>query len=123
VEHMLSISRHRRVAYSVLFVASLTAALLVAGPGAWQLWAFLAAPDLALLAGISNGLERGQLHPRAVPAYNALHRLAGPAALAVAAIWLGPACLAGALGWTAHIAVDRAVGYGLRDARGLVRVA
>jgi hypothetical protein len=52
-----------------------------------------------------------------------VHRLAGPAALAAASIWLGPEWLAGALGWAAHIAADRAVGYGLRDARGFQRAA
>jgi hypothetical protein len=52
-----------------------------------------------------------------------VHRLAGPAALAAASIWLGPEWLAGALAWAAHIAADRAVGYGLRDARGFQRAA
>jgi hypothetical protein len=113
----------RRLTYAVLFAASVAGALLVAGPGAWQVWAFVVLPDLALLVGISPGLERGQLHPRAVPLYNGLHRFAGPAGLAAVSLWLGPVWLAGALGWAAHIAVDRAVGYGLRDARGFMRAA
>jgi hypothetical protein len=111
----------RRIAYTIAFAGLLTAALLVAGPGTWQLWAFLVLPDLALLAGISAGLQRGQLHPRAVPLYNALHVLAGPAALAIGSIWLGPAWLAAALAWAAHVAVDRAAGYALRDRDGFIR--
>jgi hypothetical protein len=96
-------------------------ALLVAGPGAWQPWAFFVLPDLGLLAGAGRGLEQGRLHPRAVPLYNALHVFAGPAVLAVASIWLGPVWLGGALAWTAHVLVDRAVGYGLRTSDGLIR--
>lgn len=111
----------RRAAYAIAFAGLLAAALLVAGPGIWQLWAFLAIPDVALLAGISADLQRGQLHPRAVPLYNALHVLYGPAALAIASIWLGPAWLAAALAWAAHVAMDRGVGYALRDRDGFVR--
>ena len=111
----------RRAAYAIAFAGLLAAALLVAGPGIWQLWAFLAIPDVALLAGISADLQRGQLHPRAVPLYNALHVLYGPAALAIASIWLGPAWLAAALAWAAHGAMDRGVGYALRDRDGFVR--
>lgn len=43
--------------------------------------AFALAPDLAVLYGIAPGLARGQLHPRAVPIYNALHQFWGPLAL------------------------------------------
>jgi hypothetical protein len=108
----------RRFAWAAVFAGSLGAALAL-DAGAWQLWALLVAPDIALLAGAGGG--KGQLRPRAVPLYNALHRPAGPALLAVASIALGPAWLAGALAWLAHIAIDRAVGYGLRDHRGFIR--
>ena len=48
---------------------------LLAGDGSWwQAVAFGLGPDLAVLYGIAPGLARGQLHPRAVPLYNALHR-------------------------------------------------
>jgi hypothetical protein len=109
-----------RAAWALAAAASFAAALVL-DAGAWQLWAFLVLPDVALLFGVGRGLERGQLHPRAVPAYNVLHMLYGPAALAVASVWLGEAWLVGALAWAAHIALDRAVGYGLRDARGFQR--
>jgi hypothetical protein len=109
----------RRVAWAALFAGSLGIALAL-DAGAWQLWALLVAPDAALFLGIGRGLEKGRLHPRAVRLYNALHRPAGPVALALASIWLGQEWLAGALAWLAHIAIDRAVGYGLRDADGYV---
>lgn len=47
------------------------------GTGRPQFFAFGAAPDLALLLGAGSGLARGQLHPRAVGIYNALHRRGG----------------------------------------------
>lgn len=85
--------------------------------------AFGLGPDVALLFGAGRGLERGQLHPRAVPLYNALHRFWGPLALAVLAVAAGlpAAWLVGALAWAAHVAVDRAVGYGLRTRDGFQR--
>jgi hypothetical protein len=110
-----------RTAFAVLFAGSLAAAIAVAGPSTWQIWAFLAVPDVALLLGIAPGLQKGQLHPRAVPLYNALHRLGGPALLGLASIWLGPAWLAGALAWAAHIFMDRCFGYGLRTPEGFLQ--
>lgn len=116
----------RRLAY-----AGLAAGLLVAlvyelwahGTGYLQLAAFGAGPDLAVLLGAGAGLARGQLHPRAVPAYNLLHRLAGPAVLLAAATLaaLGPAWVVAALAWGLHIALDRALGYGLRTREGFQR--
>ena len=108
----------RRIAYGTLFAGSLAAAIAVSGAGTWQIWVFLVLPDVALLLGMGRGLERGRLHPRAVPLYNALHRLAGPVALGIASIWLSPEWLAGALAWAAHIFIDRSVGYGFRSRDG-----
>jgi hypothetical protein len=76
----------------------------------------LAAPDLALFAGIGPNLAEGQLHPRAVPLYNALHRFAGPVLLA-----LVPGFQLAATAWALHIALDRAVGYSLRAPDGFQR--
>jgi hypothetical protein len=80
-------------------------------------------PDLALLLGAGRGLERGRLHPRAVPAYNLLHRLWGALALGVVAVAAGlsPVWVVGALAWALHVAVDRTVGYGLRTPDGFQR--
>ena len=112
-----------RVALGGLTVGLLGAAVaVVVGTGAGWAWvaATFMAPDVALLLGAGRGLARGQLHPRAVPLYNALHHPAGPlalAALCVAGV-AGPGPLAAALAWGAHIAMDRAAGYGLRTRDG-----
>jgi hypothetical protein len=116
----------KRLAYAAIAVALLTAAvveIVTQDTGLWQFFAFGAAPDLALFVGIAPNLAKGQLHPRAVPLYNALHRIAGPIVLAVAATVgpLAPAYLVAALAWGLHIAVDRAAGYELRTPDGFQR--
>jgi Domain of unknown function (DUF4260) len=115
-----------RVAYALL--ASALGVLIVLelarhGTGWWQLGAFGMGADLALFAGAGRGLARGQLHPRAVSLYNALHRFSGPSALlaAVAAGLLGPSWLVAGLAWAFHVALDRALGYGLRTPDGFQR--
>jgi hypothetical protein len=122
---------HRRSSVARLLYALLALGLLAAialeiarhDTGWWQLAAFGLGPDLALLLGAGSGLERGQLHPRAVPVYNALHRFWGPLALgALAALGLvSTGFLVGALAWAFHVALDRAVGYGLRTRDGFQR--
>jgi hypothetical protein len=115
-----------RPAYAALAAALLAVAayvLLEQGTGWWQFFAFGAMPDIALFVGIGSGLTKGQLHPRAVPLYNALHRFAGPLVLAaVAAAFLPTGYLVGALAWALHIAIDRVAGYGLRTPDGFQRV-
>jgi len=118
--------RVRRLGYAALAVGLLVAAVLVSvihGTGWWQLAAFAVAPDLALVFGAAPGLAKGQLHPRAVRAYNLAHRFWGPLALgAAAALGVIPlGYLVGALAWALHVAVDRAVGYGLRTRDGFQR--
>ena len=106
---------------AVLLLAALV--IEAGGSGHWEAAvAGLVAPDLALIAGAARGLAPGQIHPRAVGAYNAVHRWWPPLALlAVTAVTGPPALFAGALAWAAHVAVDRACGYGLRDANGFQR--
>lgn len=91
--------------------------------GGWLALGFALMPDLGLIAGIERGLQKGQLAPRAVPIYNALHRFVGPVTLALFVIAgaLPMIWLSAALGWALHIAIDRAVGYGLRGADGFQR--
>ena len=109
----------RRIAYAALAAGLLAACLTVEGPW-WHAVAFGLAPDLALLGGIAPGLARGQLHPRAVSFYNALHTFAGPAIVGVAFVLAGISLL-GPLAWALHIAVDRTMGYGLRTRDGFQR--
>jgi hypothetical protein len=115
----------RRAAFAALTVALAVALVLAIGQhGHLGLAiAFLVLPDLALLFGGGRGLERGQLHPRAVPVYNLVHRLWGPAALgaAVATGLLGGFWIVAALAWGVHVALDRSVGYGLRTRDGFQR--
>ncbi|MBL8584887.1 MAG: DUF4260 domain-containing protein [Rhizobiaceae bacterium] len=76
--------------------------------GGWGLFALLIlAPDLAMV-GYAFGPRIGAL------CYNAVHTTLGPAVLALAAVVFGPAALKIALIWVTHIAVDRALGYGLK---------
>ena len=115
----------RRSAYGALAGVLLAAAVFVIvdrDTGWWQFFVFGAMPDIALFVGIAPGLAKGQLHPRAVPLYNALHRFPGPIAFGIVAAALLPAgYLVGALAWGLHIAVDRVAGYGLRTPDGFQR--
>jgi Domain of unknown function (DUF4260) len=115
-----------RVAYAMLaaaLVALIVLELARHGTGWWQLGVFGMGADVALFAGMGRGLERGQLHPRAVHLYNALHRFYGAGALllAAAAGMLGPAWLIAGFAWAFHVALDRALGYGLRTREGFQR--
>lgn len=117
------VHRLRRPAYAVLALGLLGAVVYVVAARSapwWQAVAFGVAPDVALFLGVGSGLVKGQLHPRAVPLYNALHRFWGPVALALAvAVGLIPsAFLVGALAWAFHVALDRSIGYGLRTPDG-----
>ncbi|MER5433335.1 DUF4260 family protein [Streptomyces sp. NPDC002588] len=88
--------------------------------------AFLVLPDLAFLVALDDAphMAKGQLPPRAVPYYNALHRAAVPLALlalyAFAPFTWAP-LFAALCGWLAHISYDRALGYGPRTKEGFQR--
>ena len=115
----------KRLAYLLLglLAAGLAFATVLTQHAGWgQLIVFAIAPDVALLVGSAPGLARGQIHPRAVPLYNAVHRLWAPAFLvAVAFLLASPGWLAGGLAWIAHIAFDRSLGFGLRSPEGFQR--
>ena len=124
--HTHSLGAPKQVAYGALAAALLAFAvfeLVEHGTGWWQFLAFGAGPDLALFAGIAPGLEKGRLHPRAVPLYNALHRFWGPLALAALAAFgvVSLGFFVGAIAWALHIAFDRTIGYGLRTPDGFQR--
>jgi deazaflavin-dependent oxidoreductase (nitroreductase family) len=93
------------------------------GVGLVPLLAFGIVPHLPALAGIGRPLAPGQLAPRAVPLFNAMHQPALPLAVAVlaAAGALSPFWLVGALAWLSHIVVDWGFAKGLRTRDGYVR--
>jgi hypothetical protein len=89
-------------------------------------FAFFIAPDLTFLVALDDAprMAKGQLPPRAVPYYNAMHRALVPLALmalyAFAPFTWAP-LFAALCGWAAHISYDRAFGYGLRTKEGFQR--
>lgn len=117
----VKLSRKTSGLLAVALAGATLSTVLATDASGWAALGFAVMPDIALVAGMSSGLEKGQLHPRAVPLYNALHSFAGPVALGAASLALGPTWLAAALAWGTHIAVDRAVGYGMRTPEGFQR--
>ena len=115
----------KKIAYAAAgFIATGIAIAVVVTQHAswWPLVVFAIAPDLSFLAGMAGGLERGQLHPRAVPIYNAVHRYWAPVVLvAITLLLQSPAWLAAGLAWIAHISFDRSLGFGLRTPQGFQR--
>ena len=91
---------------SALLLAA--AVVLYAHSGAgWGRFALLfLAPDLSFV-GFAGGPRAGAI------AYNVVHNLAGPLALALAGL-MWPPLVPYALVWVAHIAADRVLGYELR---------
>jgi hypothetical protein len=92
-----------------LAVLAVVLVVYAAGAHGWSIFAALfLVPDLALLGYLAG--------PRAgAVAYNTAHSYVGPLALAALALaGAVPAALPYALIWTAHCALDRALGYGLK---------
>ena len=88
--------------------------------------AFAVLPDLAFLVALDEAprMARGQLPPRAVPYYNAMHRALVPLALMAlypAGLFTWAPAFAALCGWLAHISYDRVFGYGLRTKEGFQR--
>ena len=97
------------------WVAAAVAAIVfyaMTGASWWLFALLLLAPDLSMLGYIAG--------PRVGAAcYNALHILIAPFVLALAGVlFAGPITIAVALTWIAHIAIDRALGYGLKLSTG-----
>ncbi|MFF3323715.1 DUF4260 family protein [Streptomyces sp. NPDC002889] len=101
-------------------VAALATGARLGGRRSKLLWTTAVLPDIALLYGITAAPDFERLPPYAVRPYNVLHSPAIPATLLAfaAATRNRPPAVAG-LGWLAHIAVDRAFGYGPRRPDGL----
>ena len=81
--------------------------------GSWWVYAILfLAPDLSFLAYLA-GPRLGAI------GYNALHAAIGPLLLGLCSVAMRwPMAGSIALIWLAHIGIDRALGYGLKDAAG-----
>jgi hypothetical protein len=82
--------------------------------GLLPLLAFGIVPHLVILLGIGQPHARGQLAPRAVPLFNALHHPVPPLVilgLAAAGV-LTPFWCVGALAWLGHIVADEGFGKG-----------
>ena len=96
-----------RLEWAAVLLAAI--AFYVFAGGSWQLFVLLIlAPDLAMvgyLAGPASGAA----------VYNAFHILVWPAILFVAGLSMDSALTVQVAAiWTAHIAMDRALGYGLK---------
>ena len=116
----------RRAAWFAAFLGLMAVAIAATarfdlGPG--PIVALLILPDLGMLPGIGQPHGKRQLPARAVPFYNALHQPVVPGAMLALVLiaGAGPVWIVAALGWLAHIAIDRAVGYGLRTPDGWQR--
>jgi hypothetical protein len=108
---VLSLKSLLSLEWLVVLAAALVAYAL-AGYSWWLFALLILAPDLSMF-GYLAGPQIGAI------AYNAVHTLVAPGALALAA-WLftSPSTMALALILAAHIAADRALGYGLKHASG-----
>lgn len=100
-----------RIEGIAMFTAAIVAYFTLEAP-VWLFVALALAPDISML-GYLAGNRIGSY------AYNAFHTYTAPVILGAAGIWLGIAPLLWiALVWTAHIGIDRAIGYGLKSPAG-----
>ena len=94
------------------FLVAAVAAYAAIGASWWLFALLLLVPDLSM-AGYWAGNRIGQI------TYNIVHAYVLPLALALVGFGLGQSLLlAIGLIWLAHIGMDRAVGYGLKEAEG-----
>lgn len=96
-----------RLEWAALLMAAVAGYIYIGG--SWQLFVLLIlAPDLAMLGYLAGPAAGAVL-------YNAVHILVWPAILLVIGLVADKAiALQVAVIWTAHIAMDRALGYGLK---------
>ncbi|MFD4141052.1 MULTISPECIES: DUF4260 family protein [unclassified Streptomyces] len=109
-----------RALSGVVGVAALVAGARLGGRRNKVLWTAAVLPDVALLYAIAAAPDFERLPRYAVRPYNVLHSPAVPATLlSFAAVTRSRTTAVAGLGWLAHIAVDRAFGYGPRRPDGL----
>jgi hypothetical protein len=128
--HPVDTDRPRRLALRHLWIVPGLGIALVAsaqsgsfGVGLVPLLVFGIAPHMTALLAIGQPHARGQLAPRAVPLFNAMHQPVVPLAVLglAAAGLLSPFWLVGALAWLGHIVVDWGFDKGLRTRDGYLR--
>ena len=122
-----------RILWSVLAVVLLAFVVFEGVKYGWVaaavIVAFAILPDLALVGAFA---ERGRLKPSRVQVYNLVHQPLIPLAVIVVSIvapipslgWGlrgGLELFLAGLAWLLHIAIDRAAGYGVREADGSIR--
>ncbi|WP_431983481.1 DUF4260 family protein [Streptomyces qinglanensis] len=104
-----------RILSGTVGAVALYTGVRLGGPRSRVLWTSAVLPDLALLHGIAAAPAFDPLPRYAVRSYNLLHSPGVPLLLLGTARALGSRPLrVAACGWLAHIAVDRAFGYGPR---------
>ena len=110
-----------RVLSAAVGAGALAAAVAMGGALQWTFWVGLLGPDLAVVARIARDrslkevAEDGNWGESAIQWYNVLHDVRGPlATLGLGVLTPNHALVVGGLGWLAHIAIDRAVGFGKR---------
>ncbi|HEY6630725.1 MAG TPA: DUF4260 domain-containing protein [Rhizobiaceae bacterium] len=96
-----------RLEWAAVLALAIAAYLFLDGP--WQLFVLLIlAPDLAMLGYLAGPIV-------GAAAYNAFHTLVWPVVLFLVGLYVGqPLLMQVAAIWTAHIAMDRVLGYGLK---------
>lgn len=123
-----------RVLWGLLSIVLLVVAVVGSIRDGWLIGGivivFALLPDVSLI-GAFDRARPGALRPERVVLYNMLHLarfplllIAAGAAMSVTPMSvtpIGTMVLAAGIAWLAHIAVDRAAGYGLRDAVGNIR--
>jgi len=128
--HALDADQPRRLALRHLWLVPGLGIALVANAqsttlhvGLVPLLVFGIVPHLTTLVGIGQPHARGQLAPRAVPLFNAMHQPVVPLATLALAVagFLPPFWLVGALAWLSHIVVDWGFDKGLRTTDGYLR--
>ncbi|MBN7793163.1 DUF4260 family protein [Microbacterium esteraromaticum] len=123
-----------RILWGILAAAAITLSVISSVDYGWivggPVIAFALLPDVALI-GAFDPTRSGALRPDRVVGYNMLHLARFPVLLIAGGSLITLPVVGGApggavvvgmgLAWLAHIAVDRAVGYGLRDRDGYIR--
>jgi hypothetical protein len=97
----------QRLEWAAVLAAAIAGYLFLGG--SWKLFILLIlAPDLAMLGYLAGPVVGAFV-------YNAFHILVWPVILLLAGLYAGEAILMQvAAVWIAHIAMDRALGYGLK---------